>query len=164
MRRHFTASQKAQIVLEILKEEKTISQIASERGVHPNQLHRWKAQALGGLPRLFENDHKTEKAQALAYERQVQDVYAEIGKLTTQLAWLKKNLAWTLSRDERLLLLELDNRELPLKTKAELLGLNRTGFYYRPVGPSAQEIAAKHRLAESYTAPPSYGFRRGAGG
>ena len=90
MRRHFTASQKAQIVLEILKEEKTISQIASEHGVHPNQLHRWKAQALGGLPRLFENDHKTEKAQALAYERQVQELYAEIGKLTTQLAWLKK--------------------------------------------------------------------------
>ena len=71
MRRHFTANQKAQIVLEILKEEKTISQIASEQGVHPNQLHRWKA-------------------QAVAYERQVQELYAEIGKLTTQLAWLKK--------------------------------------------------------------------------
>ena len=90
MRRHFTANQKAQVVIEILKEEKTISQIASEHGVHPNQLHRWKAQALDGLPRLVENDHKTEKAQAVAYERQVQELYAEIGKLTTQLAWLKK--------------------------------------------------------------------------
>ena len=39
---------------------------------------------------LFEDDHKTEKAQAVAYERQVQELYAEIGKLTTQLAWLKK--------------------------------------------------------------------------
>ena len=64
MRRHFTAKQKAQIVLEVLKEEKTISQIASEHGVHPNQLHRWKAQALDGLPRLFENDHKTGSALA----------------------------------------------------------------------------------------------------
>src|SRR3989304_7131670 len=89
MRKHFTASQKAQIVLDILKEEKTISRIASEHGVHPNQLHRWKAQALDGLPQLFENDHKTEKAQAIAYERQVQELYAEIGKLTTQLARLK---------------------------------------------------------------------------
>ena len=90
MRRHFTANQKAQIVLEVLKEEKTISQIASEHGVHPNQLHRWKAQALDGLPCLFENDHKIEKAQAVAYERQIQELYAEIGKLTTWLAWLKK--------------------------------------------------------------------------
>ena len=57
-------------------------------------------------------------------------------------------------------MLELDNRELPLKTKAELLGLKRTGLYYQPVGPSAQEIAAKHRIDEIYTAHPYYGSRR----
>jgi len=33
-RKHFTANQNAQITLEILKEEKTINQIASEYGVH----------------------------------------------------------------------------------------------------------------------------------
>src|SRR3990172_4711930 len=54
----------------------------------------------------------------------------------------------------------MDNRELPLKTKAELLGLNRTALYYQPVGPSAQEIAAKHRIDEIYTAHPYYGSRR----
>ena len=90
MRKHFTAKQKAQIVLELLKEEKTISQISSEYGVHANQLYRWKAQALEGLPGLFENDRKAEKAQQAAYERQLQELYAEIGKLSTQLAWLKK--------------------------------------------------------------------------
>jgi putative transposase len=36
MRRSFSAKQKAQIVLEILKEERTIAQIASEYSVHPN--------------------------------------------------------------------------------------------------------------------------------
>jgi len=41
-RKHFSATQKAQIALEILKEEKTVSQIASENGVHPNMLYRWK--------------------------------------------------------------------------------------------------------------------------
>jgi len=34
--------------------------------------------------------------------------YAEVGKLTTQLSWLKKNLASNLSRDERINLLEWD--------------------------------------------------------
>lgn len=90
MRKHFTTNQKAQIVLEVLKEEKTVSQIASEYGVHPNQLYRWRAQALEGLPKLFENDRKTQKAEEAAHERQVQELYAEIGKLSTQLAWLKK--------------------------------------------------------------------------
>jgi len=39
MRIRFTAKQKAQIVLEILREEKTIAQMASEYGVHSTQLH-----------------------------------------------------------------------------------------------------------------------------
>jgi transposase len=90
MRKHFTAKQKAQIVLELLKEEKTVSQISSEYGVHANQLYRWKAQALEGLPSLFENEHKADKAQQAAHDRQLQELYAEIGKLSTQIAWLKK--------------------------------------------------------------------------
>jgi putative transposase len=57
-RKHFSASQKAQIALEILKEEKTVSQIASEYGVHPNVLYRWKKQVLENLPKLFEDEKK----------------------------------------------------------------------------------------------------------
>ena len=90
MKKRYTPKQKAQIVLEILKEERSIAQIASDNGVHPNQLYKWKAQAVENLPGLFEDDHKSEKALEAEYERQVKELYAEIGKLTTQLAWLKK--------------------------------------------------------------------------
>lgn len=38
--------------------------------------------------------------------------------------------------------------------------MNRTGLYYQPVGPSAEEIAVKHRIDEIYTAHPYYGSRR----
>lgn len=90
MRRRFSAKQKAQIVLEILKEEKTIAQIASEYSVHPNQLHRWKRQALENFAGLFETDNKQEKAQAAVQQRKLAELYAEIGRLTTQVKWLKK--------------------------------------------------------------------------
>jgi len=90
MRKRYTAKQKAQIVLEILKEERPIAQIASEYGIHPNQLYKWKAQALEGIPKVFEQEHKSEKALKAKHERQLQDLYAEIGKLNTQLTWLKK--------------------------------------------------------------------------
>jgi putative transposase len=50
--------------------------------------------------------------------------------------------------------------ELPLTTQAELLSLNRSGLYYEPVGTSAEELAAKHRIDEIYTAHPYYGSRR----
>ena len=90
MRKKYTAKKKAQIVLEILKEERPIAQIASEYGIHPNQLYKWKAQALEGLPNLFEDELKTEKALRAAHERELNELYAEIGRLTTQLNWLKK--------------------------------------------------------------------------
>jgi putative transposase len=76
------------------------------------------------------------------------------------LAGSKKNLASTLSRNERYQLLEWDHPELSLKVQAELLGLNRTSLYYQPVGPSAAEVAVKHRIDEIYTAHPYYGSRR----
>lgn len=89
-RKHYSASQKAHIALEILKEEKTISQIASEYGVHPNVLYRWKKQAQENLPRLFEDENKSERDRQSEHERQVNELYSEIGRLTTQLNWLKK--------------------------------------------------------------------------
>ncbi|HPH97283.1 MAG TPA: transposase [Anaerolineaceae bacterium] len=42
MRERFSAQQKTQMVLELLEEEKILAQIATENGVHPNQLRRWK--------------------------------------------------------------------------------------------------------------------------
>ena len=90
MRKKYTARKKAQIVLEILKEERPIAQIASEYGIHPNQLYKWKAQALEGLPNLFEDERKSEKALRAAHEEELKELYAEIGRLTTQLNWLKK--------------------------------------------------------------------------
>jgi transposase-like protein len=90
MRKHYTPQQKTQIMLEIFKEEKTVAQIASANGVHPNQLYRWKAQVLEGLPGLFTNENKAEQEKQAAQDQRIQDLYAEIGHLTTQLSWLKK--------------------------------------------------------------------------
>jgi putative transposase len=128
--------------------------------IWPNQLYKWKARALERLPELFEDEHKTEKSMQAAHEQQLDELYAQIGRSNTQLAWLKKNLVPTLSRDERYQLIERDNPELTLSTQAELLNLNRTGLYYEPAGPTVEEIAVKHRIDEIYTAHPYYGSRR----
>ena len=90
MKKRYTTQQKARIVLEILKEERSVSQLASEHGIHPNQLYKWKAQAIEKLPDVFDDEHKDEKALKSEHDRQLKELYAEIGKLSTQLAWLKK--------------------------------------------------------------------------
>jgi transposase-like protein len=89
MRKQYTSAFKAKVVQELLKEEKTLVQIASEYEVHPTQLKTWRAIALEGMPSLFERQDSTLELKA-AYEQQLTELYAEIGKLTTQLTWLKK--------------------------------------------------------------------------
>jgi len=115
---------------------------------------------LEGLPGLFEDNRRTSKDLKAAHEQQVEELYAQIGRLNTQLVWLKKNLASTLSRDERYQLIERGHGELSLSIQVELLSLNRSGLYYEPVAPSAEEIATKHRFDEIYTDHPYYGSRR----
>jgi transposase-like protein len=135
-RKQYTAEFKAKVVKEMLKEEKTIGQLAAEYEVHSNMLYRWRDQVLAGLPGLFSDQAAQELAEKEAeWQKEREALYAEIGRLTTQLTWLEKNLAQGLSRAERRKLVDWENRELTVSTQAELLTLNRSGLYYQPVPP-----------------------------
>lgn len=90
-RKQYTADFKAKVVKEMLREEKTVGQLAAEYGVHSNMLYRWRDQALAGLPRLFSDQAAQEQAQKeAAWEQEREVLYAEIGRLTTQLTWVEK--------------------------------------------------------------------------
>lgn len=90
MRKTYTSEFKKRVVLEILKEEKTISEIASLYEVHPTVLKKWKAQVLEKLPDILEDGRRKGDDQIAAYQKQIQELYAEVGELTTKLNWLKK--------------------------------------------------------------------------
>ena len=89
MRKNYTPEYKAKLVLELLREERTMSELASLHGVHVNQLSKWRKTALEGLPGLFADKQRRDKAQS-EHEELTKDLYAQIGELTTKLGWLKK--------------------------------------------------------------------------
>jgi len=90
MKKTYSASFKARIVQEVLKGEKSIAQIAAENGIHPNAIGNWKAIALKGLPSLFEKNQPAIAAERQAHAEQFRDLDEEIGRLSTQLAFLTK--------------------------------------------------------------------------
>jgi len=93
IRRTHSAEFKAQLVLALLKEEKSAGQLAAEYGVHPNQIYRWREDVLAGLPGLFAAQPARQlAAQQAAHATQVAQLYAAIGRLTTELGWLQKKL------------------------------------------------------------------------
>ena len=91
MKKSYTATFKAQVVLELLKETKTIAQLSTEHGVHPNVLRSWRDQAIKELPTVFDKRDSLIDAQA-AHAQQLEELYAEIGRLTTHVTFLKKRL------------------------------------------------------------------------
>lgn len=95
-RKHYSAAFKAQVVQELLKEEQTLNQVASRYGIHPNMLRRWKETVLQTMPDTLADEATFQKRVALLtaeHEQEKERLYAEIGKLTTQLNWLEKKAA-----------------------------------------------------------------------
>ncbi len=76
--------------LEAMKEEKMTAQIASEYGVHPNQIRQWKKQILESLPAVFSDRRPRKEKQ---HEELVEELYRQIGQLKVELDWLKISIA-----------------------------------------------------------------------
>jgi transposase len=86
-RKHYDSRFKAQIALEALKNQKTIAQIASEHGVHPNLVTQWKQRLFAEIPDIFSNKQQRNKQDS---ETLQDELYRQIGQLKVELDWLKK--------------------------------------------------------------------------
>ena len=88
-RRNFSAEFKAKVVLEMLREEETLSQIAARHKIHHTVLQNWKKTVTEGLPDLFADPRK-KTAEDLQKDSTMNDLYKQVGLLSMQLEWLKK--------------------------------------------------------------------------
>jgi transposase-like protein len=86
-RRKHSAEFKAKVVLAALREDKTQNQLAGEFEIHPLQVGAWRRQAVEALPHLF--GVKLLKTE-LVHAEQERRLYEKIGRLQTELDWLKK--------------------------------------------------------------------------
>ncbi len=87
-RKQYSAAFKFKIALEAARNGRTISQIASENSLHPNQVSNWKKQLLTEGKALFERKNNRQQKEQRAREAAL---YEQIGRLKMELEWLKKN-------------------------------------------------------------------------
>lgn len=87
MRKRYDGSFKARVALEAIRGDRTVAEIAAAYGVHPNQISKWKKQALDELPKIFSGRYEKTEAQGKELTDQL---YQQIGRLKVELDWLKK--------------------------------------------------------------------------
>jgi len=118
MRKNHNAAFKAKIALEALKGDKTIAQLASDYGVHSNQIGQWKKRVLYELPGIFSDRRKKSEKES---EELTPELYRQIGQLKVELDWMKKILSCSV--DQKRGMMDPRHLEIPISRQCELLCL-----------------------------------------
>ena len=88
-RKKHNAGFKAKVALAAIRGDRTIAELASEFGVHPNQIYNWKKQLLDGAASVFEGGGP---AAVTVSEVQVDHLYRQIGQLKVENDFLARKL------------------------------------------------------------------------
>lgn len=88
---NYSVEFKSQVALAAIRGDKTLSEIASEHNVHPNQISRWKNEALENFSAIFSQKRKDNKE--LKEKQQELDIaLKKLGEMTVENEWFKKKL------------------------------------------------------------------------
>jgi transposase-like protein len=79
------------LVLEVLREERTLGEIAAAKGINPNQLSKWKREFLERSASIFDETKQTRDQERVVREAEEEKyrMLKTIGQLTMERDYLK---------------------------------------------------------------------------
>jgi putative transposase len=153
----YSTEYKTKIVLEVLKGDKTINEIASANNITPKNIQNWKEKFLANAEMAMEPARAVkEYKEEIADLKSKNDEYAkELGKVTVERNWLQGKLeSLDLLNKKELVKSELN---ISITRQSELLGVTRSTLYYTPII-NQQELAIKKQIQAIYDEIPIYGY------
>ena len=89
MKKRYDSKFKSKVAVEAIKGERSIAEIASDFGVHPNLVGQWKKKALENLPQAFLS--KTERIKKGVQGNYPEDeLLKQIGQLKVENEFMRK--------------------------------------------------------------------------
>ncbi len=156
-RRIFTAKFKTKIVLEVLKGEKTLNEIASKNNITPKNIQNWKKIFLDNAELAMEPAKaiKEYKDENLKLQSKIDDYAKIVGKMTVEKEWLEGKLQ-SLDLSNKKELIESKLTYISVSTQCKLIKLNPSSLYYKPIE-NKHKISLKDKINDIYEQIPIYG-------
>lgn len=89
-RRVFGKSFRAKVAIAAVKGDKTLAELATQFQVHANQVSAWRKELLERAEELFADGRSRARPEPT---EDVEQLYAQIGRLQMEVEWLKKKAA-----------------------------------------------------------------------
>ena len=156
-RTKYSAAFKSKLVLEVLKNDRTLAEIASANNITPKNLQNWKKIFLENAEIAMEPSKavKEYKEELSAVQEQNEMLTKIVGKMTVEKEWLEKKLK-SLDLSDKKQLIEPKLESISLSQQCTLLGVNRSSIYYKSSeNPRQNEI--KTQIAQIFEEIPIYG-------
>jgi len=148
---------KTKIVLEVLKEEKTLNEIASEYNIIPKNIQNWKKIFLENAEVAMEPAKavKEYKDEINTLNKKVDEYAKKVGQLTLEKDWAVGKLK-SLDSNNKQEIVEFEHK-LSINKQCKLLSLNRSNLYYIPkLNKTKQTI--KKEIVNIFEEIPCYGY------
>ena len=157
----FSTQLKTKLVLEVLREEKTLNEIASANNINPKNLQNWKKLFLENAEVAMEPAKavKEYKDEVAKLKIQVGEYAKKVGQLTLEKDWAVGKLQSLVSSYKKELIDRDENKVLSVVKQCNLISYNRSNLFYAPMVNPAKD-AIKEHIEKIFEEIPSYGYMK----
>ena len=157
----YTAEFKTRLVLEVLKEEQTLVEIASKNKITPKNLQNWKKIFLENAEMAMEPSKaiKEYKDANAKLQIEVGEYAKKVGQLTLEKDWAVGKLKGLDLSKKLEMVDESELKIISVVKQCELLQLSRGNIYYAPVV-NEHKIAIKEEIKSIFAEIPIYGAKK----
>jgi len=157
----YTAAFKTKLVLEVLKEDKTLVEIASANKITPKNLQNWKKVFLENAEVAMEPAKavKEYKDEVAKLKVEVGEYAKKVGQLTLEKDWAVGKLKDLDSFKKLAMVDESESKVLSVVKQCNLLSLSRSNIYYTPVI-NEYKLSIKEEIKNIFEEIPIYGAKK----
>ena len=155
----FSTQLKTRLVLEVLREEKTLNEIASANNINPKNLQNWKKLFLENAEVAMEPAKavKEYKDEVAKLKVKVGEYAKKVGELTLEKDWAVGKLQSLDSSHKKELIDREDDKILSVVKQCNIINYNRSNLFYAPMVNPAKDAIKKH-IEKVFEEIPSYGY------